>query len=61
MNWNTIESDPAVFTAMMETLGVQDIEITEIFSFEDAATFERLRSAPRRADAQPDRELHLPL
>ena len=51
MNWNTIESDPAVFTAMMENLGVQDIEITEIFSFEDTATFERLRSVPRCVDA----------
>ncbi|EDR22486.1 ubiquitin carboxyl-terminal hydrolase isozyme L5, putative [Entamoeba dispar SAW760] len=42
-NWNTIESDPGVFNEMVKNLGCDDIQFKEIFSFDDSATFERIK------------------
>lgn len=34
-NWCTIESDPAVFSELIESWGVQNIDVEEIFSLEE--------------------------
>ncbi|RCK64772.1 Ubiquitin carboxyl-terminal hydrolase 2 [Candida viswanathii] len=39
--WNTIDSDAGVFTELVERLGVQDIEINDLFSI-DAASLQAL-------------------
>ena len=42
-NWNTIESDPGVFTEMIKNLGCQELQLTEIWSFDDQMTFNRIK------------------
>ena len=34
-DWCLIESDPAVFTELLETLGVQGVELSEVWSLDD--------------------------
>ena len=41
MSWCTIESDPAVFTELVETLGVEDVEFRELLTLE-VEEFQRL-------------------
>jgi ubiquitin carboxyl-terminal hydrolase L5 len=33
--WCTVESDPAVFTEMLESLGCRDVELEELYSLDD--------------------------
>lgn len=40
--WNTIESDPGVFTEMIKNLQCEDIQFYEIYSFEDEEIFKRI-------------------
>lgn len=41
MSWCTIESDPGVFTELVETLGVQDVEFRELVTL-DPEDFSRM-------------------
>jgi len=41
MSWCTIESDPGVFTELVETLGVENVEFRELLTLE-ASDFEQL-------------------
>jgi len=41
MAWNTIESDPAVFSEMLERLGVRGVEVAELWGLDESA-FESL-------------------
>ncbi|ELP87367.1 ubiquitin carboxyl-terminal hydrolase isozyme L5, putative [Entamoeba invadens IP1] len=42
-NWNTIESDPGIFTEMVEKLGCPNIQFKELYSLDDIETLDRIK------------------
>ena len=41
--WCTIESDPGIFTSLVETLGVSNVEFTELWSLDDEALLQLVK------------------
>ena len=41
-NWTTIESDPGVFSELIQKIGVRGLEVEELYTL-DRATFEQIR------------------